>query len=149
MIYHFTYTVILSPTYNRTSTSITDTTYYKLAVIVDKTLQFSNVWHLFSTLDVRDPKIVCNIKATKEETKFIARLMLKYRITVIYRFQVSGKWTLQSVKHRGQIHVDNTSGAEIHVSFRHRHRNRWTANSDEIWLNLRRACPVSTLLPVL
>ena len=33
----------------------------------------------------------------------------------------------------------------------HRHRNRWTANSDEIWLNLRRACAGSkpdTLLPV-
>ena len=27
-----------------------------------------------------------------------------------------------------------------HISTNHRHRNRWTANSDEIWLNLRRAC---------
>ena len=41
--------------------------------------------------------------------------------------------------------------ATLHSRIRHRHRNRWTANSDEIWLNLRRACPGSkpdTLLPV-
>ena len=64
LIYHF-HIHSYSESHNRTSTSITDTTYYKLTVNVDKTQQFSKVWHILSTLDVRDPKIVCNIKATK------------------------------------------------------------------------------------
>ena len=44
-----------------------------------------------------------------------------------------------------------TQGLALAYIGLHRHRNRWTANSDEIWLNLRRACAGSkpdTLLPV-
>ena len=53
-----------------------------------------------------------------EETNLLLELMSKYRITIINKFQISGKWTLQLVENRGQLHVENTSGAEIHVSFR-------------------------------
>ena len=52
------------------------------------------------------------------EESLLLELMSKYRITIIYHFQISGKWTLQLVEHCGQLHMDNTSGTEIHVSFR-------------------------------
>ena len=56
----------------------------------DKTQQFPKVWHLLSTLDFRDRKIVCIIKATKDSEKkeAISMFYLSFSIKTLTKMSV-------------------------------------------------------------